>query len=183
MKRNLAILIAAVLLLSFTACVNKGPVIRPDLTPEPTSAPAETTPEATEEAPEITPEPTPEATSAPEEEFDALGSRISGAEHFIRYVVFKNITVYEEDGDTFLDGTAVNSYPETIVCAVDVVYFDDTGREIARARLQTRDGSYLLLLDPGETVVLARILTDITLTGMDFKLEFNMDTGIKPMRP
>ena len=161
------------------ACVNNGPIIRTGVTPEPTEAPAILTPEPSG-AP-ATDEPT-DAPPDPDSEFDELGLRISGAEHFIRYIVFKDIVVYEEAGDTFLDGIAENNYPETIACAVDVVYYDEFGREIARARLQMRDGSYLLLLAPGENAILARIPTDMTLTDKEFKLEFKMDTGIKPVR-
>jgi hypothetical protein len=180
MKRAVQLALAAILLLSCASCVNNGPVIRPGITPEPTDAIPTDTPEPTEPA-EETPAPTEAASPDPAERFDALGEPISGAEHFIRYVVFKKITVYEEEGDTFLDGIAENSYPETITCSVDVVYYDEYGNEIARARLQTRDGSYLLLLAPGETVVLARILTDMTLTDRDFSLEFNMEVGVRPI--
>ena len=46
-----------------------------------------------------------------------------------------------------------------------------------------RDGNYLLTLRPGETVVLARILTDMTLTDRDFTFEFDMEIGVLPLRP
>ena len=180
MKRAFHAALAVLMLLSCTACVNNGPTIHPELTPAPTDPVLTEAPEQSE-PPEDTPAPTEAVTAAPAERFDALGEAITGTEHFIRYIVFKSITVYEEEGDTFLDGIAENSYPETITCSVDVVYYDDDGGEIARARLQTRDGSYLLLLAPGETVVLAHILTDVTLTDRDFVLEFNMEVGVRPI--
>lgn len=172
-----ALLIALILL---SACVNKGPVLIPGVTPEPTSTPAPT-PEPTED--HSTPEPTedPAGPQEQKEEYDALGERITGIDHFKRYIIFKDLVVYEEEGDTFLDGVVGNSYPDILTCAVDVVFADADGREIARARLQTRDGSYLLTLAPGDTVVLARIFTDMTLTAADFTLEFDMETGVKPL--
>lgn len=180
MKRPCLYLLAWILLFSLTACVDNRPTVHPEITPGPTEIVPTDTPEPTEVY-EETPVPTEQPTASPAERFDALGVPITGTEHFIRYIVFKELVVYEEDGDTFLDGIAENSYPETITCTVDVVYYDELGNEIARARLQTRDGSYLLLLAPGETVVLAHILTDMTLTDMDFTLEFNMEVGVRPL--
>lgn len=177
--RKLKLFFAAALAVMLCAsCVNNSPTIHPGVTPDPTKPPAT-------EAPVETEIPTPDPTDTPapaQEEFDALGERITGSEHFVRYLTFKNLIVYEEGGDTFLDGVVENSYPEPITCAVDIVYTDDFGRELARARLQTRDGSYMLRLMPGETVVLARILTDMTLTGLDFDLVFDMETGVRPVQ-
>ena len=173
-------LIFAVLLAAAfcTACVNNSPIVHTGVTPEPTRIPMTPAPIVT---PVPTPEPTPEPISV-QEEFDALGERITGSEHFVRYLTFRNLIVYEEGGDTFLDGVVENSYPQTITCAVDIVYTDNFGRELARARLQMRDGSYLLKLAPGETVVLARIMTDMTITSLDFDLVFDMETGVRPMQ-
>ena len=159
-----------------TGCVNSRPVIDADTTPQPTRAQMRRTPEPTL-LPIASPEPTNEAGEA----YDAKGVLITGAEHYARYLTFKNIMVYEEGGDTFLDGMVQNSYLSPITCAVDVVYRDESGEEIARSRLQTRDGSYLLVLGPGETPVLARILTDMTLTDRDFTLEFETEVGIRPL--
>lgn len=173
-------LLAAVVCLCIalcTGCVNSRPVIDADTTPQPTRGAIRKTPEPTE-LPVSSPEPTNEAGEA----YDAKGALITGAEHYARYLTFKNIMVYEEGGDTFLDGIAQNSYISPISCAVDVVYRDENGEEIARSRLQTRDGSYLLVLAPGESPVLARILTDMTLTDREFTLEFETEVGIRPIK-
>ena len=55
-----------------------------------------------------------------------------------------------------------------------------TGTEVNRARIQTQDGQYVLRLQPGETVLYAQINTDITLTDMEFALEFNDTLGVLP---
>ncbi len=169
-----AILLAAALCLA--GCVNKAPVLHPETTPGPTRRPDTVTPVPMDEG-DFTPAPTEGG------EYDAKGELIGGPEHFIRYLTFLNILVYEEEADTYLDGVVRNDYPTPIICAIDVVYHDDSGREIARSRLQMRDGNYLLTLRPGETVVLARILTDMTLTDRDFTFEFDMEIGVLPLRP
>lgn len=189
---RLALIAAAVLAaLIFTGCVNKAPVIHSETGPSRTPTPAATE-EAERTAPpetDITPEPA-EVTPQPADYNpnrtrmdvkDALGRIISGPEHYTRYLTFRTMLVYEEDQDTFLDGTIRNDYSRPITCAVDVVYYDDEGAELARARLQTRDGQYLLVLEPGNTVVYAHILTDITLTEREYELEYDMDVGVRPL--
>lgn len=177
MRKIKLILITVLCVLTTAACVDLKPALDPSVTPEPTEVPVVVTPEPTEVPP------TPAPTDPPREiteEYDAMGLVITGADHFIRYLTFTNLTVYEEEGDTFLDGAVENTYLEPITCAVDVVFTDSFGRELARARLQTRDGSFLLTLEPGRTVVFARIPTDMTLTDLDFRLVFDMETGIRP---
>ena len=179
---SVAINIISVLLclaaLLVSGCINTVPEYRADVTPEPTREP---TPAPTAEpTPEPTATPAPEPTQQHVGAIDALGVPISGAEHYMRYVTFTEMIVYEENGGTFLDGIAVNSYPEPLVCAVSIVYRDDDGAELARAQLKTRDGQYLLVLEPGETVVYADILTDMTLVGLEFTLEYDMSTGVHP---
>lgn len=91
------------------------------------------------------------------------------------------IQVYEQAEDTFLDAVAVNSYPETLVCAVDVHFFEEAGGvEIAGSQLQTRDGQYVLVLAPGETTVFAQIDTDIVLTDKPLEFMFDEAFGIRP---
>ncbi|MBO4384856.1 MAG: hypothetical protein J5854_05505 [Clostridia bacterium] len=176
--RKIKLILTAVLCAALCAgCVDLKPTLDPSVTPEPTEEPVIVTPEPTEVPP------TPAPTDPPRditEEYDALGLVITGADHFIRYLTFVNITVYEENGDTFVDGMIENAYPEPITCSVDIVYTDSFGRELARARLQTRDGSFLLTLMPGSTVFFARIQTDMTLTDLDFRFVFDMETGIRP---
>lgn len=174
---NGKILLAAVLIVALliTGCVKTQPVILPSSTLPPKATP---TPVPT---PEPTPEPTPTPTLAPtpEPRYDAMGDFIDSAEHFVKYIEFKSIVVYEQCGDTFMDAIAVNNYSQAIVCAANIVFRDDIS-EIASARLQTRDGQYALVLQPGETTVLAQINTDIKLTDMAFDINFDMEFGVQP---
>lgn len=172
-----AALIAALML---AGCVNTRPIIHGGVSPEQTGRAAINTAKPREDdamASEFVPTPKPEDESGK----DALGNTISGSEHFTRYLTFRTMLVYEEDQDTFLDGIIYNDYPKAITCAIDIVYDDDEGAEIARARLQTRDGKYLLVLSPGENVIFAHILTDMTLTDREYTMEFDKEIGIRPI--
>lgn len=76
-------------------------------------------------APEPTPSPTPEPVQVEEmadlsSAYDRNGLLIVGEEHFQQYISFKNIQVYEQCGDTFMDAVAVNEYPDTLVCALNI---------------------------------------------------------------
>ena len=174
-----AALLAAVLL---CGCVNVRPGYEASVTPGPTQAPTDA-PEASVLPTEaVTPAPTEyvKPTYIPGESVDDMGAVITGADHFYRYIKFTDLIVYEEDGDTFLDGMVQNSYSRPLVCAVDIVYRDEGGGELARASLQTRDGNYMLVLAPGENVVFAQILTDMSLVGMEYELEFDTTSGVHP---
>ena len=174
-KRKAGTLLLALLLCmgAVSGCVRERPVLLPEYTlPTPTPEPM---PEPTPE-PIPTPEPTPTATP----DFDALGRFVSSSLHYTQYVSFEMIQVYEQAEDTFLDAVAVNSYPETLVCAVDVHFFEETGgAEIAGSQLQTRDGQYVLVLAPGETTVFAQIDTDIVLTDKPLEFMFDEAFGIR----
>lgn len=171
-------LAAALTIALFSACVNTKPVIHPEVTAPPTQRAGMQTPIPTEE-PDLPATPAPTADQG--EAVDAMGNVIAGAEHYSRYIKFLNILVYEEYGDTFMDGIIENSYLFPITCVIDAVFDDDDGTELARARLQTRDGSYLLILPPGETVFFAHVLTDTKLTNVEFRFEFDKDTAIEPV--
>ena len=187
MNKALPLIAAVLAALLLTGCVNNSPVIHGDVHPELTEAPAVTPAPTEEHTPEPTEAPTPAPTEdvrrptpVPMSEKDALGNTITGAEHFERYLTFRTMLVYEEDQDTFLDGVCHNDYPEAITCAIDIVYHEGE-EEIARSRLQTRDGQYLLVLQPGDNVIYAHILTDMTLTDREYDLEYDMDVGIRPI--
>ncbi len=175
-RKTMALLAWALLgcLCLISGCVRERPELLPEYTlpvetPEPTPDP---TPQATQ-----TPDPTP--TVAPE--FDALGRFVSSSLHYTQYISFETIQVYEQAEDTFLDAVAVNSYPEALVCAVDVHFSEEEGgAEIAESRLQTRDGQYVLVLAPGETTVFAQIDTDIVLTDKPFTFAFDEAFGVAP---
>ncbi len=178
-KGILFLLLAGICLCACGCLVRTAPVLRPELTPAPTQTPSPT--------PQPTPEPTPteaQPSATPvagvDTQVDALGAYVSEADHFQRYISFEKIQVYEYAEDTFLDGIAISTYPEVLSCGIDVVFFDEDGEEINRARLQTRDGRYVLNLAQGETVLYAQINTDITLLDKDFELQFNETLGVFP---
>ena len=163
-KTGLMLLALVLCMGAASGCVRERPALLPDYT-----------------LPTPTPEPTPEPTLTAAPEFDALGRFVSSSLHYTQYVAFETIQVYEQAGDTFLDAVAVNSYPETLVCAVDVHFFEEEGGvEIAEGQLQTRDGQYVLVLAPGETTVFAQIDTDIVLTDKPFEFQFDEAFGIGP---
>lgn len=156
-------------------CVHTGAELLPNSTLAPTPSP---TPEPT---PEPTPQPTMEVIASQEaSQYDATGAYISGPDHFRRYLSFENIQVYEQCEDTFMDAVVTNSYSETIVCALSIVFYDDDGNAVAEGRVQTRDGQYVLKLAPGETTLFAQIDTDTSLTDVDFKFVFSETLGVLP---
>ena len=112
--------------------------------------------------------------------YDKNGLLIVGEEHFQQYISFKNIQVYEQCGDTFMDAVAVNEYPDTLVCALNIRFFDEDGTEIASGRVQTRDGQYVLRLENGDNTLFAQIDTDMTLTDKEFRLEYSEDLNVLP---
>ena len=112
--------------------------------------------------------------------YDKNGLLIVGEEHFQQYIYFKNIQVYEQCGDTFMDAVAVNEYPDTLVCALNIRFFDEDGTEIASGRVQTRDGQYVLRLEKGDNTLFAQIDTDMTLTDKEFRLEYSEDLNVLP---
>ena len=169
-KRIVKLLIAVSVCMLLTGCVNTGAHIVPSVT-----IPLEST-----QPPEPTPSPTPEPVQVEEmadlsSAYDKNGSLIVGEEHFQQYISFKNIQVYEQCGDTFMDAVAVNEYPDTLVCALNIRFFDEDGTEIASGRVQTRDGQYVLRLENGDNTLFAQIDTDMTLTDKEFRLEYSED--------
>lgn len=178
-KLLLPLIIALCLCLS-GCVVDTTAVLQPEVTLAPQSTPTPV-PTAT---PLATPTPAPAESRAPiagvDTLYDALGEYVSGAAHFQRYLTFERIQVYEQAEDTFLDAVVVNTYPQTLVCALEVVFTDEEGKELASARTQTRDGQYVLHLAPGETIIFAQIDTDITLTDKPFELIYNESLGVLP---
>jgi len=136
--------------------------------------------------------PTPVPTIDASRDYDALGARITGSDHYQQYLYFRNIQVYEQHGDTFMDGIIYNSYPETLICAVSLNFYEEKKANatpppggwlegpVASAALQTRDGKYVLYLAPGENTVFAMIPTDMQLTGLELGLSFDNSLGVYP---
>lgn len=189
MKR-LLLLSLLVLCFLLCGCIQDNPVLMPEFT---------LAPKATETAtPTGTPTPTPTETPVaaktpdPGPSFDALGAKISGLGHYTQYLYFRNIQIYEQHEDSFFDAIIYNAYPETIICAITLNFYEDpaasatppqggwTDEPVASAALQTRDGQYVLKLAPGETTVFAQINTDMTLTDMRYTLTFDETLGIYP---
>lgn len=176
MSKKIAKLLTAVsVCLLLTGCVNTGAHIVPSVTMPPEST----------QPPEPTPSPTPEPVQVEEmadlsSAYDKNGLLIVGEEHFQQYISFKNIQVYEQCGDTFMDAVAVNEYPDTLVCALNIRFFDEDGTEIASGRVQTRDGQYVLRLENGDNTMFAQIDTDMTLTDKEFRLEYSEDLNVLP---
>lgn len=172
--------LAAALLLAtaLSGCVKAMPYLMPEHTLPPLATPTlEPTPTA---EPTLEPTPTVEPTPANAAVlFDAFGNAILSAEHFEQYIEFRNIQVYEQEGDTFVDAVAWNSYSETLVCAAEMEFFDSLGK-VADAKLQTRDGQYVLKLAPGETTIFAQVNTDMSVTALEFKIAFDESFGITP---
>ncbi|MDO4568166.1 MAG: hypothetical protein Q4B99_04315 [Clostridia bacterium] len=162
----------AVLLTCFlSGCLVAIPVIRDDITAPPvTEAPTETP------APEPTPSP-----SSGGVRTDAFGVQIAAGDHFIRYLEFSNVSVYEQSGDTFLDAMVTNSYPEPIMCSIIVRFFESGSIEVASANLQAGDGAYALVLAPGTNYLYAQIDTDLSLVELDFELEYDLAVGVQPV--
>ena len=169
----------AALVLSAAGCNDKNSRITPDVTLPPHGLRVDTA------------EPTagayPTADAAPTGgimRYDALGKEIRDTEHFEQYLRFVNFRVFEEGDGTFVDGMVINSYPETLFCAVNIIFADTTegGSEafIASGSMQSADGSFMLKLEPGENLLFATVLTDTALTDKPFTLEFDASVGVQP---
>lgn len=173
---------AMVALLFMSGCVSAVPLFVPSVTlaPVPTESIAPT-PSATP-TPQQTAVLTPTPTSEPQRligVYDALGAFVSMPEHYRQYLEFKNIQVYEQFGDTFVDAVAVNTYPQPLVCAADIVFYE--GEEtVASGKLQTQDGQYVLILQPGENTIYAQVNTDMSLTLMEFVFQYDDGLGVWP---
>ncbi len=173
--KSKALLALIMTCLCLAGCVNTASVIDPSVTMAPEITP--------------TPEPTPEPTPTPKVElnmadlskaYDELGVLISTADHFEQYITFRNIQVYEQYEDTFVDAIAVNEYPDTLVCAVDITFFDEEKNLIADSHMHTRDGQYVLRLQPGDNAIYATVDTDMTLTDKGFLLDFSEGLDVLP---
>ena len=181
-NRNAALCIALALALALCGgCIADEPILVPAYTLPPTPSPTpDPTPVPTESAP---PAAVPEATPVEASGYDMLGKRISGADHYKAYLRFENIQVYEQCEDTFLDMMLLNEYPAAILCALTVRFYEKAegeGEPVAEGELQTRDGQYVLLLQPGENPLYAQINTDMTLTALPFTLEYSEELGVYP---
>lgn len=148
--------IAAVVVLSLlTGCVSQHPTLQPASSGRPSDI------QATAFVPTYTP---------PSGPVDAAGRVISDEEtHYAQYISYHNIRIYENGDGTFLDAVCNNAYPETLEGAVDIVFRNENGVEVARAALELADGSFALA--SGENRIYAQINTDMNIQMMDFELK------------
>ena len=136
-------------------CVDTRPTLLPEVT---LPASAQTT-----AAPEASPL---QETAVPEEPLVSVAP-----EDYGEYLLYKNIAVYEQEGQTLMDATIVSEYPGTLVCVLDGVFFRHARRRVARGRLTDGSGQEVLYLNEGETRVYAQIATDMAVTSMDISFE------------
>lgn len=155
MNRRIIPGLLLIILLLLSGCIRQRPVFIADPTPGPTPTP--TLP--------------PVAQSLPPQQADtdALGVQILDESHFLRYLTFVNLRVYEYDGGTLFDGVCKNSYPQALEGSFEIVFTDKDGTVVARAPVVTRAGNEEYL--PGDTVLYAQIDTDMDIQMLPFSLQ------------
>ncbi len=172
MKRIILLTIACLML---TACTVQEAhlVYRPEETADAaTAAPTETPGPDTLDLPTITGEPF---------HADANGVLILDEQtHYLEYyVTLNNVRIYEYGEGTFLDATAVNSFPQTLTGGIRLTFHDANGVVYGYGDLYTADGKLRLL--PGENRVYADILTEVDVQMMDFTV--SVEGGLSPENP
>ena len=152
----------ALLLLCVSCTVQEAHLVyRPEPTPAATAAPV------------VTPTPKalliPAVTGAPFES-DAAGVPIMNADtHYLDYyITLQNVRIYEYEQGTFLDGTLISTYPETLTGKLRITFTGADGAVYGFGNLYTADGQLTVL--PGENAVYAEILTEIDVQTMDFSI-------------
>ncbi|MEL7601885.1 MAG: hypothetical protein AAGU77_01920 [Bacillota bacterium] len=166
MNRRLlvCILILAMLL---PGCIRQRPVLAAEATPAPTP-----TPSLPPVAQSLIPKP---------EQTDALGTEILGEDHFLRYLTFTDLRVYEYEGGTLFDGICKNDYPETLTGSIELVFTDKDGTVVARAPVYTRNGDNAFA--PGETVLYVEIDTDMDIRMLPFSIIVTQKILPQPTMP
>lgn len=158
MKKSAVIscILAVLLIMAAQGCVRQSPALVGTPTPQFTPTPP--------------PTPTPELIELPSDtDVDALGNRIDTDAHFMQYLTFRDVRVYEYNNDTLLDGVCDNDYPEPLTGAFEIVFSDANGVELARApiALRSADGTFM----PGETQLYAQIDTDMDVQLLPFEIQ------------
>ena len=126
------------------------------------------------EAPTMTPEPeildVPSLTGQPFRT-DANGVLIlDETEHYLTYYVTLNdIRIYEYGEGTFLDGIAVNSFPQTLTGGLRITFRNENGVNYGYGDFYTADGNLTLL--PGENRIYADILTEVDVQQLNWEIE------------
>ena len=155
MSRKLLIgFLALTLLFALVGCEDATPVLSG--TPTPAATP---TPLPDPLSAEITAVPLPT---------DALGSTISGEDHYWQYLSFGALRIYEYDDGTFLDGICVNTYPLPLDGVVNIVYTTSDGKICGIGTIHNVLNT--TVFETGSNAIYAEINTDIDVTQMDFTL-------------
>lgn len=175
LKYEFILVLAVIFLMQLSGCIKAEPMLMPEyMYATPTPIP---TPEPT---------PMPVLTATPVSTlrlgYDAMGNFIVGETHFWRYLLFKNILVYEQAEDTFLNGLIVNEYCEPLTAELFICFYESE-EEVARGHIRTSDGtSNILTLVPGENRIWAQINTDMALTALEFEFVETDQNKLSPLQ-
>lgn len=138
-------------------CIGQTPTLTGTPTPAPTPVP--TLPPAAQER------------VAEEAQKDALGKTIYDVEtHFLQYISFQDIRVYEYADETFMDGTCANTYPEALQGSFEIRFAED-GEIIAAATVlfeNAKDGN---TIPAGTSRIYADIDSDTRIDDLPFTFE------------
>ncbi len=161
MKRMRRMLGGLLLALVFAACTVQEAHLayRPEPTSDPTPVPTDTP------APERLD--IPSVTGAPFAA-DANGVPILDplTHYYEYYVTLTNLRIYEYEDGTFLDGTLINSFPQTLSGTLRITFRDENGIVYGYGDLYTAGGKLRAL--PGENRIYADIRTEIDVQMMDY---------------
>lgn len=97
---------------------------------------------------------------------DAYGKRLTDANHYFGYLTFSDLTVYDYNGSTHLDGICVNSFSDSLRGRLQVIYKDKNGKLCGSGEIITAEGT--LVLKPGSNAIYSEILTDTNVNDMEF---------------
>ena len=167
MNRRLLCCIFILTMLLLPGCIRQRPVLAANSTPAPTPTPSLP--------------PVAQAIIPKQQQTDALGAEILGEDHFLRYLTFTNLRVYEYEGGTLFDGVCQNGYPETLTGSLELVFTDKDGTVVARAPVYTRSGDHAFA--PGETVLYAEVDTDMDIRLLPFSLTVTQQITPQPTMP
>lgn len=166
------IILVSIILL-FTSCTIQEAhlIYRPEETADPTAVPTDT--------------PVPETLTIEPVTGNPFKTDINGVliqdelnHYLLYYVTLNNIRIYEYGEGTFLDGTAVNSFPQTLTGKLRITFKGTDGIIFGYGDLYTADGKLTLL--PGENSVYAEILTEVNIQQLELSVSAVDSFGPKP---
>lgn len=155
--RTFISLLSILLCIYLTGCIRQVPNLVGTPTPVATPSPP--------------PTPTPEIVELPADlDLDALGNRIDSQSHYEQYLFLRDVRIYEYEGDTMLDGVFYSEYPEKLTGKYEIIFYDKTGEEVARALIYCAGVNADNVFLPGKTNAYAQINTDIDIQLLPFEL-------------